>query len=172
MESELDWPSSVYIPGKKSEPDRLPLEKAKRLVPKAFFDGVPADHPTVRYGIALHDRGYFWEAHEVLEAVWKAAPKNGRDRIVLRALIQMANAGLKGALNLPKAQARLIGEVLAELRELAMREDAPVNRGFIADAIDAPGLAARLRETDGAEQHIELRSVLRCKKMQDSIDRR
>jgi hypothetical protein len=29
-----------------------------------------------------------------------------------------------------------------------------------------------LRETDGAEQHIELRSVLRCKKMQDSIDRR
>lgn len=48
---------------------------AKALVPAAFRGYVPARHPALRYGLALNERGYFWEAQEVLEAVWAAAPK-------------------------------------------------------------------------------------------------
>ncbi|MGT2439704.1 DUF309 domain-containing protein [Bradyrhizobium betae] len=51
------------------------------MVPSAFRGYVPARYPALRYGLALNDRGYFWEAQEVLEAVWAAAPQGGRERI-------------------------------------------------------------------------------------------
>ena len=51
-------------------------------MPSRFRDYVPARHPALRYGLALNDRGYFWEAQEILEAVWAAAPQGGRERIL------------------------------------------------------------------------------------------
>ncbi len=62
---------------------------------REFRDFVPARHPALRYAIALNDGGYFWESQEVLEAVWAAAPQGGRERILLRACIQIANANLR-----------------------------------------------------------------------------
>ena len=62
---------------------------------RAFRGYVPARHPALRYGIALNDAGYFWESQEILEAVWAAAPQGGRERILLRACIQIANANLR-----------------------------------------------------------------------------
>ena len=43
----------------------------------------------------LNDHGYFWESQEILEAVWAAAPQGGRERILLRACIQIATANLR-----------------------------------------------------------------------------
>ena len=71
------------------------LAQVKLLVPSAFRGYVPARHPALRYGLALNDRGYFWEAQEILEAVWAAAPQGGRERILLRACIRIANANLR-----------------------------------------------------------------------------
>ncbi len=70
---------------------------------------MPARHPALRYGIALNDRGYFWESQEMLEAVWAAAPQGGRERILLRACIQIANAicSCDGELHAQLATARL-----------------------------------------------------------------
>ena len=65
------------------------------LVPSRFRDFVPARHPALRYGLALNDHGFFWESQQVLEAVWAAAPQGGRERILLRACIQIAGANLK-----------------------------------------------------------------------------
>ncbi len=143
----LSLPSRAYLPGQGSEPERGLLERAKALVPKKFEGGVPVDHPAVCYGIALFYAGFFWEAHEVLEAVWKAAPKNGRDRIALRALIQLANAGFKGSLGQAAAQARLLGEVRAELFELSVRRPGP-QRGNFADSPDIAALISLLRAVE------------------------
>ena len=86
--SNLPLPRWAYVPGEtlpgetyEADADYEALAQVKLLVPAAFRGYVPARHPALRYGIMLNDRGYFWEAREILEAVWAAAPQNGRERI-------------------------------------------------------------------------------------------
>jgi predicted metal-dependent hydrolase len=120
----MAMPRWAYDPGTDGAPDREPLESAKELVPLRFEQCVPAFDPALQYGLALHDAGLFWEAHEIWEAVWKAAPMNGRDRLALRALIQIANAGLKQRQARARAAARLIDEAKTLLAELSARAGA------------------------------------------------
>jgi Domain of unknown function (DUF309) len=104
---------------------------------------VPARHPALRYGIALNDAGYFWESQEVLEAVWAAAPQGGRERILLRACIQIANANLRLRMMKPHAAARLLGEALAELNALGARKATAAGDGFV-DGFPTAALTALL----------------------------
>jgi hypothetical protein len=68
----LPLPRWAYVPGEseKSSADYETLARIKVLVPPRFGGYVPARHPALRYGLMLNDRGYFWEAQEILEAVW------------------------------------------------------------------------------------------------------
>src|SRR5882724_10954097 len=138
--ANLPLPRWAYVPGETIEADHDTLWRAKALVPSRFGGFVPARHPALRYGIALNDAGYFWESHEVLEAVWAAAPQGGRERILLRACIQIANANLKLRMEKPHAAARLFGEALAELNELSVRKAIGAGGGF-ADAFPTAALA-------------------------------
>jgi len=133
--NNLPLPQWAYVPGEMAEDDadHDTLWKAKSLVPSRFRDYVPARHPALRYGIALNDRGYFWESQEVLEAVWAAAPQGGRERILLRACILIANANLKLRIQKPHAAARLLGEAQQELHALNARKASAAGDGF-ADA--------------------------------------
>src|SRR3979409_211918 len=142
----LPLPQWAYVPGEMAEDDadHDTLWKAKSLVPSRFRDYVPARHPALRYGIALNERGYFWEAQEVLEAVWAAAPQGGRERILLRACIQIANANLRLRMLKPRAAARLLGEALGELTTLGLRQAAAGGDGF-ADGFPTAELAEVLK---------------------------
>ncbi len=141
--ANLPLPRWAYVPGADAEADHDTLWHAKALVPSRFRDFVPARHPALRYGITLNDAGYFWESHEVLEAVWAAAPQGGRERILLRACIQIASANLKLRMQKPHAAARLLGEALAELQALGARKAAIAGDGF-ADGFPTAALAAVL----------------------------
>jgi len=143
--ANLPLPRWAYVPGETAdaEADHDTLWQAKALVPPRFRDYVPARHPALRYGIALNDAGYFWESHEVLEAVWAAAPQGGRERILLRACIQIASANLKLRMQKPRAAARLLGEALAELQALRVRKIAAAGDGF-ADGFPTAALATVL----------------------------
>src|ERR1700676_3704136 len=125
--SKLLLPAWAYVPGETDEADAdyETLAQAKLLVPSRFRGYVPARHPALRYGIALNDAGYFWEAQEILEAVWAAAPQGGRERILLRACIQIANGNLRLRMQKPHAAARLLGEALGELDVLVRKGTAP-----------------------------------------------
>ena len=112
-------------------------------MPSRFRDFVPARHPALRYGIALNDAGYFWESQEVLQAVWAAAPQGGRERILLRACIQIASANLRLRMVKPRAAARLLGEALGELNALGLRKAVVGGNGF-ADGFPTEALAALL----------------------------
>jgi predicted metal-dependent hydrolase len=144
--ANLPLPQWAYVPGEMTEDDadHDTLWKAKSLVPSRFRDYVPARHPALRYGMMLNDRGYFWESQEVLEAVWAAAPQGGRERILLRACIQIANANLRLRMHKPGAAARLFGEALGELNTLAARKAAGAGDGF-ADGFPTAELAALLK---------------------------
>ena len=136
--NNLPLPQWAYVPGEMAEDDvdHDTLWKAKSLV--------PARHPALRYGIALNDRGYFWESQEVLEAVWAAAPQGSRERILLRACILIANANLRLRIQKPHAAARLLGEALQELDALAARKATAAGDGF-ADGFPAAALIDLLK---------------------------
>src|ERR1700675_1628977 len=122
--ADLPLPRWAYVPGETAdvEADHDTLWQAKALVPSRFRGFVPARHPALRYGIALNDSGYFWESQEILEAVWAAAPQGGRERMLLRACIQIANANPRLRMQKPRAAARLLGEALGELNALGLRQ--------------------------------------------------
>ena len=142
--ANLPLPRWAYVPGETEEADAdyETLAQAKLLVPSRFRGYVPARHPALRYGIALNDAGYFWEAQEILEAVWAAAPQGGRERILLRACIQSANGNLRLRMKKPNAAARFLGEALGELETL--RKAVTGGDGF-ADGFPSAALAALLR---------------------------
>src|SRR3954453_20085207 len=142
--ANLALPRWAFIPGVEGEADHDTLAMAKALVPARFNGFVPARHPALRYGLGLNDAGVFWESHEILEAVWAAAPQRGRERILLRACIQIAHANLKLRMGRFHAASRLFGEALAELDELGVRKATGAGGGF-ADAFPTAALAGLLR---------------------------
>ena len=77
-----------------------------------------------RAGLEWLDRGYFWEAHEAMEAVWQALPVNSAERRLVRAMIQAANAGLKARMRQMRAVARLVAEARQLLADARLGGDA------------------------------------------------
>ena len=157
---KLPVPRWVYTPGETAEPDDETLARAKSLVPPRFESFVPFDHPALIYGLALNDAGFFWESHEVLEAVWKAAPMGGRDRILLRACIQIANAGLKQRLGRAHAVERLLGEARIELAELSVRAASPPLPRSFSERLSHSSVAMVLSKGGDAGLPISLLGLL------------
>jgi hypothetical protein len=141
--AQLPLPGWAYVPGQSAEADHACLRRAKALVPPRFHDFIPPRHPALRYGITLNDAGYFWEAQEVLEAIWAAAPQGGRERVLLRACILIANANLRLRIQKPHAAARLLGEALVELKALG-RNGNPAGHG-LADRFPVAALVALMK---------------------------
>jgi hypothetical protein len=143
--ANLPLPQWAYVPGEsaEAEADHGTLANARALVPSRFRDFVPARHPALRYAFGLNAAGYFWESQELLEAVWAAAPQGGRERILLRACIQIANANLRLRMRKPHAAARFFGEALKELNQLDARKATAAGDGF-ADGFPTAPLAALL----------------------------
>jgi hypothetical protein len=144
--ANLALPRWAYVPGEtaEAEADHDTIATARALVPSRFRGFVPARHPALRYALALNAAGYFWESREILEAVWAAAPQGGRERVLLRACIQIANANLRLRMQKPHAAARFFGEALKELNALGTRKTAAPGDGFV-DGFPTAALAALLK---------------------------
>jgi hypothetical protein len=140
----LPLPRWAYVPGasERAGADYETLAQVTALVPPRFGGYVPTRHPALRYGIMLNDRGYYWEAQEILQAVWAAAPQGGRERILLRACILIATANLRLRMQKPHVAARLLGEALAEFDALGVRSGP---RDGFADGFPVAALAAVIK---------------------------
>ncbi len=153
------FPAWAHVPGITNTADTEPLEQAKATVPPRFADVAPAGHPAFRYGVALCDAGFYWEAHEVWEAFWMATAQNGRDRQAVRALIQLANAGLKLRMGRRRAVRRLLVEARFRLEDVGPGRNGP----GIADQLDCLGLAraitAMLASVDATSCRIDMPRV-------------
>jgi Domain of unknown function (DUF309) len=138
-------PRWAYVPGEtEAAADSETLDQVKRLVPTAFRGYLPARHPAIRYGMALNDRGYFWEAQDVLQTVWAAAPQGGRERTLLRACILITDANLRLRMQKPSAAVRMLNEALQELTALGLRKATAAGDGF-ADGFPTEALAEILK---------------------------
>ncbi len=82
---ERAFPSSAYVPGRHPRPS----------VTDAGWVGDQNPDSVARFAIDLFDRGYYWEAHEQWEFLWR---RHGRDSLAGRmayGLIALAAAGVK-----------------------------------------------------------------------------
>ncbi|MBI4081956.1 MAG: DUF309 domain-containing protein [Candidatus Lambdaproteobacteria bacterium] len=70
-----------------------------------------------RHGLALFDGGYYWEAHECWEALWRSERRGAPRRHLLQGLILLAAAQVKALQGQPAGRARLMARAIERLAE-------------------------------------------------------
>jgi uncharacterized protein len=110
--NSIDLPAYAHLPGVNGRHEEGFLDHVINLAPElTLSDGSGANIPWL-FGLRLFDVGFFWEAHEVWEAVWLRAAPNSRERFLLQGMIHLTNAFLKQKCGQVKAAQRL--KTLAE----------------------------------------------------------
>ena len=71
------------------------------------------------YAIDLYNYAYWWECHEVLEGLWRAAGQTTEQGMFFRALIQLAAANLKRFVGQLHATDRLLRRGLVRLERVS-----------------------------------------------------
>jgi predicted metal-dependent hydrolase len=99
-----------YIPGKGKKPKLLHSKRS--LTAKNF-----KSHSDFHLGIKLHNKGYYWEAHEVWESIWRKSKQPQKD--FLKALIQFSAAHLKVKQGDAATAHRLVLRVRVILKKLS-----------------------------------------------------
>ena len=106
-ELDLNWrPSHAYIPGKNSRHSDGVFDQFKPDL--SISNEELANCIAWHIGQLFFREEYYWEAHEVWEAVWILLDQESAPRALVRSLIQLTNAGLKGKMGREKAQTRLL----------------------------------------------------------------
>ncbi|WP_300017937.1 DUF309 domain-containing protein [uncultured Roseobacter sp.] len=113
--SEVLRPSHVYVPGKTPRHPEGWFDDIKSTVDPVDLPAALHQTQAFQAGLAYLGAGYFWECHEVLEAVWMRTADPSAERDLVQALIQLANARLKLLMERPRAALRLCNMVQAHL---------------------------------------------------------
>ncbi|MGG7567824.1 DUF309 domain-containing protein [Rhodovulum sp. DZ06] len=125
-------PPAPHLPGRTPRPPEALFAALTEAVPEGPGALLA---PAFAAGREAFARRYYWEAHELWEAVWMALPPASAEKLALRGLIGLANAGLKGRMDRGAAAARILARAEAELTEAA-------SRGAALPGLDGAALAA------------------------------
>lgn len=112
---DIPLPAHVYVPGRSP---RHPDNWFDALKASVTPDIAPEDLKSTkafRAGLKYLENGYYWECHEVLEAVWMQTKDPSPQRDMVLAIIQLANARLKILMGRPNAAMRLCDMVETHL---------------------------------------------------------
>lgn len=88
-------PPYAYLPGRFPHPVRDPRGHSFRAEILRSPQGRSMDPDALRWGADLFNHGFYWEAHEAWEELWRSYPHGGPDRDVLHGLILLAATGVK-----------------------------------------------------------------------------
>ncbi|WP_299083286.1 DUF309 domain-containing protein [uncultured Ruegeria sp.] len=121
-----NWrPSHAYVPGQTSRHPEDLFDLIKAGTDTMCLDEITGSKAW-QYGLAFLDEGFYWEAHEVLEAVWMNCPQNSPEKLMTQAVIQTANARLKQKMGRKSAARRLGIEARRLAKEAVTRARGPV----------------------------------------------
>ena len=115
------FPPYSYVTGRFPHPTRDALGHSFGTKPIACVPPDPTRWRECRaylYGLDLFNHGYYWEAHEVWEAVWNACGRSGMAADFLKGLIKLAAAGVKAREGRPQGVRRhalRAGELFREI---------------------------------------------------------
>lgn len=112
------FPAYRHVPGKTPHPTRSPdgHSFARELPPFSVDEQSWPSSESYLYAIDLFNHGYYWEAHEVLEALWHGAGRDTPVGTFAQAVIQAAAALLKLAMGELAPATRLTNAAAAKLR--------------------------------------------------------
>ncbi len=114
------FPSYAYLPGRFPHPVRHPLGHSYDPAPASSLDEASSDPEALRWGMDLFNHGFYWEAHEAWEPLWRAADQGSANRALLKGLILTAAAGVKRREGKAIAAGRHGGRAAALLRDGAL----------------------------------------------------
>jgi hypothetical protein len=100
-------PPHAHIPGQTPRHPAGTFEALCETVRPEQPSGAVFASDAWRAGLQFFDTGYYWEAHEVWEAVWMALPDGSDEKRLVQGMIQLANACLKRRMQRPRAVQRL-----------------------------------------------------------------
>lgn len=107
----IPLPVYAYVPGQNARHPEDAFDDIKRSARAGMAPSELQHTAAFRAGLVYLDAGYFWECHEVLEAVWMQTQPGTPEREMVQALIQLANARLKIRMQRPRAAERLCAMV-------------------------------------------------------------
>lgn len=141
--TDIPRPPHAYVPGRTQRHPEGWFDPLKADVIEGMTEAVMERSLAWRAGVIYRAEGYFWECHEVLEALWLAAP-DGPLRSYVQAVIQLANAQLKEKMGRPNAARRLCDIVLGHL-EACEGQDLILGQPVDALRDEVQQLAARVQ---------------------------
>ncbi len=103
----MQFPEYAYIPGQNQRHAEDAFDDIKSSVSSNLSTDELAQSSAFRHGVFYLERGFYWEAHEVLEPIWLNLPPDSDEKQFVQGLIQTANACLKVRMQRPKAAMRL-----------------------------------------------------------------
>lgn len=118
---ERAFPPYAYVPGHHPHPLRDPgghRHGAGETPPRALDPARWRDSADFLHGVDLFNHGYYWEAHEAWEGLWRAYPRDSDAARLLRALIHLAAAGVKQRESRPRGVARHVAKATTLLDSL------------------------------------------------------
>lgn len=135
-------PPYAYVPGRTERHPEGHWDGVRATVTPGMDAHALATSDAFTAGMAFFEAGFYWEAHELWEAVWMACPPNSAEYRLVQALIQLANAELKLVMDQPRAAARLCGIAEDHLSE-AVRAGQSLVLG-----VDLDGLQDKIADCD------------------------
>ena len=133
----LPLPSYAYVPGRNPHPIRHPAGHRYGL-PTPTYSALDPQHWAASepylYGIDLFNHGYYWEAHEVWEGLWRAHAHTEPIALFLQALIALAAAGVKQRQGRARGVQHHGERAQALLNQVALRLDHP--RAYLGLEVD------------------------------------
>jgi predicted metal-dependent hydrolase len=100
------------------------------------------------WGVDLCNRGYYWEAHEAWEGVWRGHDRSETPALFLQGLIKLAAAGVKVREGVSLGVASLAGGAASHFREVRGRRDGGESYGGLKVA-ELESVADRLGQDPG-----------------------
>lgn len=118
--SRRPFPAYRYVPGQNPHPTRDIDGHSYGTEPVRLVTFSPGDWAGCEeylYAIDLLNHGYWWEAHESLEAIWLAAgQRHSRTGLFVQGLLQLGVGALKQHLGQTTAARRLWQSALEKIR--------------------------------------------------------
>jgi hypothetical protein len=147
--TSLPLPDTAWLPGRGPRPEPFagasaPLDPARWRRCEGWL-----------HAADLWNARCFWEAHEVLETLWRALPREAPERELLKGLIQLAAAHVARALGRDAGARRLVARGAERVRRARGRA-LGLDTGAVARASEA-WVAGRAR----APGQLALRGVAR-----------
>lgn len=120
------FPTYAHVPGNNPRHPENLFDEICASVTSDMTVSDLGETEAMRSGLDLYGHGFFWEAHEVLEAVWMQCPQNSVERYFVQAIIQISNARLKLTMKRPKAAERLFDRASNLFHEAGLQSKRPI----------------------------------------------